>query len=987
MYGRQIYGRTVYGRAEAAVSADLDITLGLHSNANVIHSAAVALQASQVITVGLHSNTNVIPTHEAVAQAAQAVTVGLHSNVNVIQTLTVVIGVEQDITVGLITNVNVIQLAAVALQASQVITAGLLVNPNVIHIPAVTGPIPLDIGLPLIVNVNRIYTLKVDGVSLAASQEIIPYAPNVPDSILELDPQLHDFLEDQTRTLREQHVKMIHGQTTMDFSSLFALYDGLQFDLGTQGRFNHPLYGLIIARFVQFSVMHATQEGGPVGFSPNTSLLDWSVTNDFEQSAAFNAVGVIATGESITEGRYGWVIVQGANIQPLPLKSGETAEQGNEIAWSGTLEVTTQDDGVTLGFYVAAPDVPSATGFAAGDLVIQLSSNTGRQAIRTQGLRIDLVDARIDDVEAEIAVVQQASVDGDVALATQINSVATTAGDNTALINSEQAARTAGDSAIAQDVTDLVAVVGVSVAALQTEIKTVEVNLTAAMAADITQLRAELQSGIDLNQSSVASFSGQISTLATEQVAQAVSIGTVQAGVESPAGNMLGLDAGPEQSADYLFLDKELTANLALEGADFVSFSGAIDAEGTAVDLRLRLTFWTVADAHLGNFDTELQSGSGYVDVFRDGIQLPATTAKISLLLVRASGTGGLSKRVNFTRGPAHRAFSDSVNAAVTTSIEARVAVNEGDIVTAFARWAVTLDVNDNISGLELVSGLDTQSTFKVLVDNFQVADASTSETVFEIDGGVVKLKEVVVSQLIRSDNWDSGGNSEGFSLDRTTGVFQGQGIAIKDSAGVTIFGVGGAVMASITDAGLFATAPQLTSSNISTYIANVAIQTAQIGLLQVTTGVIANLAVDTLQIAGSAVETDKVLADAITKLSLTTNGSAINSASTTWVNAITTAFTKDEAASEIALRIDAQPSGTVNSDLMEIRVVRDSTTLFNLFVSLLLFGYPFIARAFLDTSGAGSYSYKVDIRRWIGTGTVTLATDRCSLHIQEFKR
>jgi hypothetical protein len=61
-------------------------------------------------------------------------------------------------------------------------------------------------------------------------------------------------------------------------------------------------------------------------------------------------------------------------------------------------------------------------------------------------------------------------------------------------------------------------------------------------------------------------------------------------------------------------------------------------------------------------------------------------------------------------------------------------------------------------------------------------------------------------------------------------------------------------VAAGITGQGNFATLDQITSANVSTYIASAAIRTAQIGDAQITTAKIGDLQVDTLKIANQAV-------------------------------------------------------------------------------------------------------------------------------------
>ena len=63
-------------------------------------------------------------------------------------------------------------------------------------------------------------------------------------------------------------------------------------------------------------------------------------------------------------------------------------------------------------------------------------------------------------------------------------------------------------------------------------------------------------------------------------------------------------------------------------------------------------------------------------------------------------------------------------NNAIKTGVHPRKATE--DSIASFQRqfrsWGVSIDVNGNVAGIELVNGTDAESSFRVLADHFQVA-------------------------------------------------------------------------------------------------------------------------------------------------------------------------------------------------------------------------------------------------------------------------
>ena len=119
------------------------------------------------------------------------------------------------------------------------------------------------------------------------------------------------------------------------------------------------------------------------------------------------------------------------------------------------------------------------------------------------------------------------------------------------------------------------------------------------------------------------------------------------------------------------------------------------------------------------------------------------------------------------------------------------------------------------------------------------------------LDGQITNAK---IGNTIQSDNYN--GTTTGWQLSKSGGNVNLNQLTVRDASGNVIMSSGGAVWDYINGAGKPANnatvgatfgsniSGQITASNASTYIANAAIRTAQIG----------DLSVDTLQIAGNAV-------------------------------------------------------------------------------------------------------------------------------------
>lgn len=196
---------------------------------------------------------------------------------------------------------------------------------------------------PLLANENeefQVYSIQwVKGTnqsapSIASPGEWNPYRPNLQGGDVE------SYLDEQAGILREQHNKLQAGDTTFDVARLIKTSTEKEFTLGSLGRFYSEDYGLILARYVQFTGMVADQlNPAPVGRLANSESVDWVVTNDFEKSGRELAVGIGFFDGVPASGSYGWVVTHGPNPFPLIAETEVIPNQNSPYAWTSTGKV------------------------------------------------------------------------------------------------------------------------------------------------------------------------------------------------------------------------------------------------------------------------------------------------------------------------------------------------------------------------------------------------------------------------------------------------------------------------------------------------------------------------------------------------------------------------------------------------------------------------------------------------------------------------
>lgn len=198
-----------------------------------------------------------------------------------------------------------------------------------------------------------------------------------------------------------------------------------------------------------------------------------------------------------------------------------------------------------------------------------------------------------------------------------------------------------------------------------------------------------------------------------------------------------------------------------------------------------------------------------------------------------------------------------------------------------FAVQAVPTDIN----GQPVPAGVyvDAAYILNATVQNAQIANAAVDDSkIANLSIGKLTAGSIAADQYIQSSNYLAG--TQGFRLNANgTAEFgaasiRGQliaaqidsrGLSIKDEAGTIILAAGTPLStANISGLGAFSTLDQITTANISTYIASAAISTAYIGTAAITSAKIEDLAVTSAKIGDAQVGTLQISGNAVSVVS-----------------------------------------------------------------------------------------------------------------------
>lgn len=237
------------------------------------------------------------------------------------------------------------------------------------------------------------------------------------------DREIKADFKEQQRVLREQHNKTQAGDTTFDYGLLLKTYPNKEFTLGSLGRFFHDDYGLIIARFVQFTDMSANDwQGQPVGRrKANTEGVDWVVTNDFAKSDTDLILGFCFSALTPDDDTYGWAVVSGPNPAAIRAVGSRVAVKNDAYTWVSTGGIGLDEAGTILGrrwTNAASIGIPAGSLFikiegrsdaALEEMVNEWLAPTIAQ-VEEHETRLDGLDAWRTTVTTDIAALEAADV-------------------------------------------------------------------------------------------------------------------------------------------------------------------------------------------------------------------------------------------------------------------------------------------------------------------------------------------------------------------------------------------------------------------------------------------------------------------------------------------------------------------------------------------------------------------------------------------------
>lgn len=271
-----------------------------------------------------------------------------------------------------------------------------------------------------------------------------PYRPRIPEQLISHGEDFYDFFEENQQILREQHNITQAGDSTFPWQLTFKSHDRQLYKLGSIGRFYHEQYGVLLARYCQFDLMESVNVAHcPVGLFKTATNLEWIVTNRFELSDPFLVVGLNAAFQLPEDKTYGWVIIDGPNLQSVE-NSSATAKIGESFVWDAAGSVSNAAEGRVIGRRVNASG--ESTSIGAGQIWVKLESFSPQSIV-------GLVGDAIADLQESLAQLQNQL--GDLPAANELVSLQTTITSVQTSLNLEIAARKAGDIQIQNQVSAL----------------------------------------------------------------------------------------------------------------------------------------------------------------------------------------------------------------------------------------------------------------------------------------------------------------------------------------------------------------------------------------------------------------------------------------------------------------------------------------------------------------------------------------------------
>ncbi len=249
-------------------------------------------------------------------------------------------------TPGFVAATNTKLMATVGTPGTAIVTAHYLMALSNVH----------NAFLPNLLDSNSaIYGVESFTIELTASPtpESNPYRPAIPESIIAIDAEMYDYTRENQEILREQHNLTQAGDTTFPWQLLIKPHDDKLYNLGSISRFYHEDYGTLRARYVQFDAINPSLPVAcPVGFLKTAPRFEWVVTNQLLHSDPILAAGINASLVQPVDGQFGWVVIDGPNLQAIE-NVGTGLAVGESFGWAEDGKIGPAALGITLARRVA----------------------------------------------------------------------------------------------------------------------------------------------------------------------------------------------------------------------------------------------------------------------------------------------------------------------------------------------------------------------------------------------------------------------------------------------------------------------------------------------------------------------------------------------------------------------------------------------------------------------------------------------------------
>jgi len=327
------------------------------------------------------------------------------------------------------------------------------------------------------------------------SREANPFRPVAPKEIVDVNPILHDFITEQTAQVRQTHDTNQAGDSTVPWEFLTKVGSQRLYTLGSLGRFYHDDFGIVLARYCQFSkIKTAEWLNGPVGLLTKSKAVDWQVTNDYALSSPDSVVGILCSYTQPAQGDYGWVLTQGANIIPLLLQQNvKSLEKNQAFVWSDFERVSPEGQGRILGRALGPVNFVNKA---------QIQLDAGAAMIHVEGPSIDSLKVAIgtDGLDQKIALIDQAVKDlGGDALAKAVATLKVKMAEVQQGLKTETSRAISVEKSINDTIATIIAALGgTTLAALYLKITGEQKEVNDAQDIQIARVLAKAQSALDM---------------------------------------------------------------------------------------------------------------------------------------------------------------------------------------------------------------------------------------------------------------------------------------------------------------------------------------------------------------------------------------------------------------------------------------------------------------------------------------------------------